>query len=86
MTVRDLGLRGDSDIHHLQRASEMGRVLCTFDFDFVRLHAQGVPHEGIVIAQHFDTTVGDWVRGLELICGAMTAEEMQNHVEYLARS
>ena len=28
VTVRDLGLLGDEDVQHLQRASEMGRVLC----------------------------------------------------------
>jgi uncharacterized ferredoxin-like protein len=83
VTVRDLGLLGDEDSHHLQRATEMERVLCTYDYDFLRLHAEGVKHAGIVIAQHFDTTVGDWVQGLELICGAMTAEEMKNHIEYL---
>ena len=81
--VRDLGLRGDADINHLQRASDMGRVVCTYDYDFLRLHGQGIQHAGIIIAQHFDTTVGDWVRGLELICGAMTADEMINHIEYL---
>ncbi len=83
VTVRDLGYLGDTDLNHLQRAAALGRVLCTFDFDFVRLHAQGISHAGIVIAQHFDTTIGDWVRGLELICSAMSAEEMQNHIEYL---
>jgi len=83
VTVRDLEVLGDADINHLQRASEMGRVVCTFDYDFLRLHAEGIPHAGIIIAQHFDTTVGDWVRGLELICGAMTADEMKNHIEYL---
>ena len=83
VTVRDLDLLGDTDINHLQRASEMGRVLCTHDHDFLRLHAEGIPHAGIVIAQQSDTTIGDWVRGLELICGAMTADEMKNHIEYL---
>jgi predicted nuclease of predicted toxin-antitoxin system len=83
ITVRDLGFLSDSDINHLQRASEMGRVVCTYDYDFLRLHADGIEHAGIIIAQHFDTTIGDWVRGLELICGALTAEDMRNHIEYL---
>lgn len=83
LTVRDLGLRGDEDINHLQRASAMGRVVCTYDHDFIRLHTQGIQHMGIIIAQHFDTTVGDWVRGLVLMCGVMTAADMKNHVEYL---
>ena len=29
VTVRDIGQLGDSDINHLQRATEMERVLCT---------------------------------------------------------
>ena len=83
VSVRDLDLRGDTDNSHLRRASEMGRVVCTYDFDFVRLHNQGIQHNGIIIAQHFDTTVGDWVRGLELLCGVYRAEEMVNRIEYL---
>ncbi len=83
LTVRDLGVLGDTDINHLQRASAMGRVLCTHDKDFLRLHAEGVPHAGIVIAQQFDASIGDWVRGLELICGTLTADEMKNYIEYL---
>jgi hypothetical protein len=27
--------------------------------------------------------IGDWVKGLELIHAVYTADEMQNHVEYL---
>ena len=81
--VRELNLRGDTDSNHLQRASEKRRVVCTYDYDFIRLHRQGMPHAGIVIARHSSTTIGDWVRGLELICGAMSADEMKNRIEYL---
>lgn len=83
VTVRDLGLLSDTDINHLMRASEMGYVLCTHDHDFLRLHAEGISHCGIVIAQQFSATIGDWVNGLELLCGVMTADEMKNHIEYL---
>lgn len=82
-TVRDLGLLGDTDINHLRRATEMGRVLCTYDTDFLRIAAEGVEHAGIIFGFNDRTTYGDWVRGLEMICGAMTADEMKNHVEYL---
>ena len=58
VSVRDLGLLGDTDVNHLERAAEMGRVICTFDYDFLRLHGEVVQHAGIVIAQHFDTTIG----------------------------
>lgn len=83
VTVRDLNLLGDTDENHLARATRMGYVLCTYDADYPRMHAEGVQHSGIVFGREHSTTIGDWVRGLELICGAMTAEEMINHIEYL---
>lgn len=83
VTVRDLGLLGDTDRNHLQRAAEMGRVLCTYDTDFLRIAAQGVEHAGIIFGFHDRTTYGDWMRALELICGVYTPQDMQNQVEYL---
>ncbi|MDX2138250.1 MAG: DUF5615 family PIN-like protein [Chloroflexota bacterium] len=83
VTARDLGVLGDEDLNHLQRATEMGRVVCTYDYDFLRLHKSGFEHAGIIIAQHANTTIGDWIRVLELRCGAMTADEMVNKVVYL---
>jgi hypothetical protein len=83
VTVRDLNLLGDSDLNHLTRASMMGRVLYTYDQDFLRLHAEGYEHAGIVFGFADRTTHGDWVRALELICGVLTADEMKNHIEYV---
>lgn len=48
ITVRDLGTLGDEDINHLQRATEMGYVLCTFDADYIQIASSGVEHAGIV--------------------------------------
>jgi predicted nuclease of predicted toxin-antitoxin system len=36
VSVHTLELEGDSDKNHLQRATEMERVLCTHDQDFTR--------------------------------------------------
>jgi predicted nuclease of predicted toxin-antitoxin system len=83
VTVRDLNLLGDTDENHLQPAINMGYVLCTYDRDYLRLHAEGFPHAGIIYTKECTTSIGDWVRGLELICGAMTADDMKNHIEYL---
>lgn len=82
-TVQELDTLGDSDINHLNRAKEMGCVLCTHDTDYLRLAGEGTPHAGIVYGRSGDHDIGDWVKGLELICGVYTAEEMQNSVEYL---
>jgi hypothetical protein len=83
VSVRDLGKLGDSDANHLAAATEQGRVLVTTDVDFLRMASEGVEHAGIVFGAQQVHTVGDWVKALELICFVYTAEEMQNHVEYL---
>lgn len=83
VTVRDLNLLGDTDINHLQRATNMGYVLCTYDMDYLRLHAQGVPHSGIIYARERVTSIGDWVNALKLICAVLIAADLQNNIEYL---
>ena len=83
ITVRDLGLLGDSDVNHLQRATKMGRVLCTYDADFLALAAEGREHAGIVFGQQDTHYIGDWVNYLERIHAAYTAEEMRSRVAYL---
>jgi hypothetical protein len=81
VTVLDLGLLGDEDINHLQKATALGRVICTHDTDYVDLAAQGLEHSGIVIGSHVYHTIGDWVKFLELVHGVYEAEEMINRVE-----
>ena len=49
VTVRDLEELGDENINHLERATSLGRVLCTHDADYVELAASGVEHAGIVL-------------------------------------
>jgi hypothetical protein len=83
VTVRDLGLLGDEDVDHLERARLMGRVLCTHDADYVELAQSGMEHAGIIFGQQHKHTIGDWVRFIELIYGVYTANEMRNVVEYL---
>lgn len=83
VTVRDIGRLGDSDTNHLKRATEMQRVLCTHDQDFLRLVAEGFEHSGIVFGIQDLHTIGDWVRGLELIHTVLEASDMENRVEYL---
>ena len=83
VTARELGALGDSDANHLGRATEMGRVLCTYDADFLRLAAAGIEHAGIVVGRWSQHGIGDWVRGLELLHTVYAAEDMLNHIEYL---
>jgi hypothetical protein len=83
VTVRDLGLLGDSDLNHLHRATEMGFVLCTHDIDYIQLATSSVEHVGIVFGQQHRHSIGDWVRFLELVHAVYEPEEMHNRVEYV---
>jgi predicted nuclease of predicted toxin-antitoxin system len=82
ITVVEAGLRGATDEEHLERAKSGKRVIFTQDDDFLRLHALGNEHSGIVYAQQ-GKGVGTLISGLMLIYQALEAEEMINHVEYL---
>lgn len=73
---------GASDEAQLAFATKEERVLFTQDDDFLRLHAAGVEHRGIVYV-HQGATIGHMVRGLHFIFQVLSAEEMKNHVEFL---
>ena len=83
VSVRDLDLLGDSDSNHLTRAFEMGRVLVTSDADFLIMSATQIEHAGIIFGKQEDHSIGDWVKGLELISCVYSANDMKNHVEFL---
>ena len=84
ITVRDLRLQGRSDAHHLQLASEMGRVLCTLDDDYFDLIKNVASHSGMVFAARKDRRkIGTWVRFLDWMHGTYAPVNMKNRVEYL---
>ena len=83
VTVRDLGLLGQSDINHLLLARNSGQVLCTHDADYLELAQGGEEHTGIVFGQQHLHGVGSWVRFLELVFTVYSAEEMIGRIEYL---
>ena len=82
-TARDVGLAGASDEEQLDFAAAEGRVLVTHDADFLRLHAAGRRHAGIVFCDQLAATVGGLVRGLSLIHAVLSAGDMDGHVEFL---
>jgi acyl-coenzyme A thioesterase PaaI-like protein len=59
-----------------------GSVLITADPDHLRLHATGVTHAGILFAPP-DAALGLVIAGAMLIAEVLTAEEMNNRVEFL---
>jgi hypothetical protein len=83
VSVRDLDELGDEDMSHLQRATKMGRVLCTHDQDFLRIATNTIDHCGIIFAPQYGSTVGAWFHGLMTIFNDETTESMQGQVRFL---
>ena len=66
----------------LAQARAEATVLITYDPDFLRLHADGAPHAGIVYGTP-DMSIGVVIGGTLLIAEVLDADEMNNHVEFL---
>jgi len=73
------------DVVHLERATKMGRVVCTVDDDFLKLASRGKIHAGIIWCEQDEFTIGDWVRFLRFVHALSDADEMRNKVTYLFR-
>ena len=82
LSTQEAGLLSASDEEQLALATSQSRVIFTQDDDFLRLHAKGLGHSGIVYAPQ-QTSIGDMVRGLMLIFQVLDSDEMENHVEFL---
>ena len=82
LTLSEAKMLGASDQDHLARARAEMRVVFTHDAHFLRLHAQGADHAGIVFASR-QMSVGETIHGLMLICQLLSAEDMIGHVEFL---
>jgi hypothetical protein len=80
--AQDVGLLEADDEQHRVFALAEGRVIVTQDADFLRFHAAGRPHAGIVYAPQ-QTAIGAFVRSLILICDVLSAEEVVGHVEFV---
>ena len=79
------GPLGVEDPVHLQRASDMGRVVCAEDDDFLKLAAPGVEHAGIIKGKQDKHSIGDWIRYLRFIHSVCDADELRNEVYFLFR-
>ena len=82
LTTKEAGMLGATDEEPLTLALQQGRVIFTHDEDFLKLHATGYQHKGIVyIHQH--TSVGEIIRGLVLVFQILEPADLVNQVEYL---
>lgn len=68
LTVRDLRSFGESDMQQLNRAIQMGRVICTNDRHFIQLASAGIKHCGIVFGQQDKHYIGTIQLGTRRVC------------------
>jgi hypothetical protein len=82
------GLRGADDAAHLERATQLGAVLCSANLrDFSVLHrawASNRSHAGIVLIPQQQWGVGEIIRRMARLADSMTSQEMVNRLEYLS--
>jgi hypothetical protein len=83
LTAQDAGRCGFDDPDQLAFATAEGRVIVTFDRDYLALHATGVSHAGIAWAPRKKHAIGYLIGALEIIHGVYAADDMLNHLEYL---
>lgn len=81
-TSRDADLLGANDVDHLTHIREQGRVMVTMDADFLRLHASGEAHPGIVYCEMGKRSVGELLDLLVILHSTVHPEQMHNHIEF----
>jgi predicted nuclease of predicted toxin-antitoxin system len=82
LSTYEAGMLAAADREHLELAKSQGRIILTQDDAFLRLHATGQEHGGIVYARQ-QTPIGELIRGLMLIYQVLEADEMKGHIEFL---
>ncbi len=79
-----LVMLGDDDRNHLERATSMGRVLCTYDADFLRLASEGIEHSGIIFATQRKASIGGWVKEIRALHVRFQAGNLVGQVVFLS--
>lgn len=73
-----------SDDQQIEFAKKNGFVVLTHDADFLGiLTEKNTDHPGIIFVAQTQLTVGEIIRRIEYLISILTAEEMQDHVEFL---
>ena len=83
LMAHEAGRCGLPDPDQLAFATAEGRVMVSFDPDFLALHGAGAAHAGIAWCPATKHSVGQLIDALGLLHAVLTVDEMMNHVEYL---
>ncbi len=82
-TTLEAGLAGAPDHQQLAFAQTQGRVIVTFDADFLVVASHGGLHNRIAYRFQGNENIGRMIRSLELIWEVLEVEEIAGRVEYL---
>jgi hypothetical protein len=88
MTAPEVGTLAKTDEEQLEWSSSNGRALYSFNRgDFYALHTAwlraGRSHSGIILSRQ-DLAIGEQMRRLLRLVNSVTAEEMENRIEFLS--
>ncbi len=81
-SVHELKIFSKDDPPLLELATDLNRVICTRDADYVRMARAGIQHAGIVFFEKGQRDIGYIVRSLRNIADQRTSTEMRNLVEF----
>ena len=89
LTPLEVGSTEQTDEQQLEYAATQGRAIYSFNVgDFCRIHAEWLrqhkSHTGIVLAHQQQFSVGEQMRRLLRLSGMVTAEDMQDRLEFLS--
>ena len=87
LTAQEDGAGTLPDPALLERATQLGRVLFTFDDDLlleaVKRQAETKPFSGVIYAHPLRISIGQCIRDLELMAKTAEPKDLQGRVEFL---
>lgn len=83
VTAHEVGRCGYLDPEQLEYATHHGRVIVTFDADYLAIHSTGIQHAGIVWTPALKYSIGQLISNLELVHLAYKASDLIDKLEYL---
>lgn len=87
LTTQEDGRKNVDDALLLDRATELNRVMVSFDADMLReaTHRQesGIPFSGVIFAHPTQISIGECIRDIEIIAKAGEPNDLANRIEYL---
>lgn len=84
ISAKELGYAGKPDEFHIKKALELKAVILTHDIDFLRIATtSGLSHRGIIFSHSKEVSIGQCLRGVELIVNVLTDKDIENHIEFI---